>query len=156
MTKKELYLKRQKAIKIIDTVTPFIFWLLLLTALYLIISGIISSFHNINEITTLLNTKAFTGEELLANYNSLIAKYGEWVIGNGAKGFTITFINISKAVFNSKMIVFTVFGLILLLNAYLWGKWLLPYISKNLKESNQDMTNLTILDMEQKLNEKKD
>ena len=97
------------------------------------------------EIINMLDTKTYTGEELQANYQFLVEKYGEWVIGNGGSGFQITFVNIGHALFSGLMITNCIFFVVFLVSAYLLGKWLLPKLSAQILLDNQDMVNLIIL-----------
>ena len=80
-----------------------------------------------------------------ANYTYLVEKYGEWVIGNGGNGFTITFVNVGKALFSGLMITNVILSGVLFISAYVLGKWLLPKISAQILIDNQDMVNLQVL-----------
>ena len=144
-TGEEIYKSNQKKAKIFRILTPIVFWVLIGAAILCFILAIRHSLGNIAEITNKLNTKKFTGEELQANYNELIAKYGEWTIGNGGAGFQIRFVNIGRAAFSGIMIAnFTLSG-IFLLSAFLLGKWILPKTATIIEQNNIDMVNLTIL-----------
>lgn len=145
LTPEEIYKKNQKKSKVLRTLAPICFWGFLALAIICLIFAIKNSFGNVAEIIDLLNTKKHTGEELQANYQFLVEKYGEWVIGNGSSGFQITFINIGQALFSGLMIVNCIFFVVFLASAYLLGKWLLPKLSSQILLDNQDMVNLTIL-----------
>ena len=93
----------------------------------------------------LLDSKKYTGVELQSNYSYLIDKYGEWVIGNGSTGFTITFINIGRALFSGLMVTNGILSVVFVVSAFVLGKWLLPKISAQILLDNQDMVNLTVL-----------
>lgn len=104
-----------------------------------------NSFGNVAEIMEKLDSKKYSGEQLSQNYQYLIDKYGEWVIGNGSTGFQITFVNIGHALFSGLMITNCVFFVVFLLSAYILGKWALPKISAQILIDNQDMVNLVVL-----------
>ena len=75
----------------------------------------------------------------------LIEKYGEWIIGTGGSGFTITFIHIGHALFSGLAITNAICSVVFLVSAYVIGKWFLPRLSTQIITNNQDMVNLTIL-----------
>ena len=97
------------------------------------------------KLCTCLKIKNYTGAELEENYAYLVEKYGEWVIGNGGNGFTITFVNIGHALFSGLMVTNLTLSLISFSSAFILGKWILPKISAQILIENQDMVNLTIL-----------
>ena len=145
LTPEEIYKRNQKKSKVLRTLAPICFWGFLALAIICLILAIKNSFGNVAEIINMLDTKKYTGEELQANYQFLVEKYGEWVIGNGGAGFQITFVNIGHALFSGLMITNCIFFVVFLVSAYLLGKWLLPKLSAQILLDNQDMVNLTIL-----------
>lgn len=145
LTPEEKYKRNQKISKILRILTPVCFWVCIAVSIICLIFAIKNSFGNIAEITSLLDSKKYTGAELQANYDFLIEKYGEWIIGNGGAGFMISFVNIKNAVFSGVLIVNIVLCIIFFVSAFLLGKWILPKISKQLLIDNQDMVNMTIL-----------
>lgn len=145
LTPEEIYKRNQKKSKVLRILAPICFWGFLALSVLCLIFAIRHSFGNVAEICNLLDSKKFTGEELQANYNYLIEKYGEWVIGNGGTGFQITFVNIGHALFSGLMITNCIFFVVFLVSAYVLGKWLLPKLSAQILLDNQDMVNLTIL-----------
>ena len=144
-TAEEIYKKRQKKAKALKLLAPIMFWGCLALSIICLVFAIKNSFGNVGEIISMLDSKKFTGEQLQANYAYLVGKYGEWVIGNGNAGFVIYFIDIGKAVFSGVMLANAIFSVVFFISAYLLGKWLLPLISRQLTQDNQDMVNLTIL-----------
>ncbi len=145
LTPEEIYKRNQKKSKVLRILAPICFWGFLALAIICLILAIKNSFGNVAEIINMLDTKKYTGEELQANYQFLVEKYGEWVIGNGGAGFQITFVNIGHALFSGIMITNCIFFVVFLVSAYLLGKWLLPKLSAQILLDNQDMVNLTIL-----------
>lgn len=145
LTPEEIYKRNQKKSKVLRILSPICFWGFLALAVICLIFAIRHSFGNVAEICNLLDSKKFTGEELQANYNYLVEKYGEWVIGNGGTGFQITFVNIGHALFSGLMITNCIFFVVFLVSAYVLGKWLLPKLSAQILLDNQDMVNLTVL-----------
>lgn len=145
LTPEEIYKRNQKKSKVLRILAPICFWGFLALSVLCLIFAIRHSFGNVAEICNLLDSKKFTGEELQTNYNYLIEKYGEWVIGNGGTGFQITFVNIGHALFSGLMITNCIFFVVFLVSAYVLGKWLLPKLSAQILLDNQDMVNLTIL-----------
>lgn len=145
LTPEEIYKRNQKKSKVLRILAPICFWGFLALAIICLILAIKNSFGNVAEIINMLDTKKYTGEELQANYQFLVEKYGEWVIGNGGAGFQITFVNIGHALFSGLMITNCIFFVVFLVSAYLLGKWLLPKLSAQILLDNQDMVNLTIL-----------
>ena len=145
LTPEEVYKRNQKKSKVLRILAPVCFWGFLALSLICLIVALKHSFGNIDEITSLLDSKKYTGEELQANYEFLIEKYGEWVIGNGGAGFVITFVNIKNAVFSGMFIVNFILSIVFFASAYILGKWIFPKISSQVLLDNQDMVNLTIL-----------
>ena len=129
------------------------FWLFLILSIVCLYFAIRNSFGNIAEIINLLDKKNCTGEELQANYQYLIEKYGEWVIGTGGSGWTISFINIGRALFSGIMIMNCIFFVVCLTLSIL-SKWLLPKIAERIKDSSQDTVNIEVLKMVDNNNKK--
>lgn len=144
-TPQEIYKSNQKKSKILRISAPIVFWVFIALSILCLILAIKNSFGNVAEIIDLLDSKRFTGEELQANYSYLVAKYGEWLIGNGGSGFQITFVNIGHALFGGLMITSLVLCVFFLAGAYILGKWVLPKLAEQILIDNQDMVNETIL-----------
>lgn len=145
MTKQELYERNRKRSKILSVSAPFVFWGLIILSVLFLAVALRNSAGNMNEITSMLDSKKFTGEELRANYAYLTDKYGEWIIGNGSTGFQLTFVNVKNAVFGGFAIAMGVSAVLCFIGAFVLGKWLFPMLSKKIIQDNQDMVNLTIL-----------
>ena len=86
LTQEEIYKRNQKKSKVLRMLAPIVFWGFLALSIICLILTIKNSFGNVAEIINMLDTKKYTGEELQANYQFLVEKYGEWVIGNGGAG----------------------------------------------------------------------
>lgn len=145
LTAEEVYKKNQRKAKFLKIAAPICFWGFLALGIVCLCLAIRYSVGNIIEITSLLNDKVYTGEQLQSNYNYLVDKYGEWGIGNGGAGFTIRFINIGKALFSSAFILNITMACFFILAAFILGKWILPKIANQIIAGNQDMVNITIL-----------
>lgn len=141
----EIYKRNQKISKILRILSPICFWGFLVCAIVCFIFAIKNSFGNIAEILELLDSKKYTGEMLRQNYEFLVEKYGELIVGNGGAGFQITFVNVGHALFSGLMITNCILCVVCLVSAFVLGKWLLPKISAQILIDNQDMVNLTIL-----------
>ena len=149
-TPQEIYKSNQKKSKILRISAPIVFWVFIALSILCLILAIKNSFGNVAEIIDLLDSKRFTGEELQANYVYLVAKYGEWLIGNGGAGFQITFVNIGHALFSGLMITSLVLCVFFLAGAYILGKWVLPKLAEQILIDNQDMVNMKVLEQSSK------
>lgn len=145
LSAEELYKRNQKRAKILKRLAPVCFWGFLALSALCCVLAFCNSVGNIGEILRMLDDKAYTGEQLQANYNYLLDKYGEWIIGSGSTGFTITFVNIGRAFFSGVAVATSILSMIFFICAYVLGKWLLPKIAEQILLDNQDMVNLTIL-----------
>ena len=150
--KTKIYLQNRKKAKIYKRITPLVFWGLIALSIFLFAVAIKNSLGNMDEITSLLNNKKFTGDELRANYLYLIDKYGEWVIGSGSTGFTLTFINVKSAIFGGLAVATGIGAIVCFIGAFLLGKWILPALAEKYTQDNQDLANLTIFEIEKKQN----
>lgn len=145
LSPEEIYKKNEKKAKVLKMLSPIAFWGFLILAGLCLILAFKNSYGNIAEILRLLDDKVYNGEQLEANYNYLLNKYGEWTIGSGGYGFTIRFINISKALFGALMVSNLIMSVCFVVLAVLLGKWVLPKVAKQIEEENATMVNLTIL-----------
>lgn len=149
LSAEEIYKKNQKKAKVFKRLAPICFWGFLALSIMCLIFAIKNSFGNMAEILDLLDSKKYNGEQIKQNYLFLIDKYGEWVIG-GSNGFTITFVNVGKALFSGLMITNLILCVLFLVSAYVLGKWALPKIAEQILSDNQDMVNMTILKQKDK------
>ena len=144
-TAEQVYKSNQAKAKILKFAAPICFWGFLALGIVCVALAVKYSIGNMVEIFNLLDDKIYTGEQLQANYNYLVEKYGEWGIGNGGAGFTLRFINISNALFSHAFILNLTMACFFILSAFILGKWILPKIAKQIVANNQDMVNITIL-----------
>lgn len=144
-TPEEIYKGNQQKSKLLRRISPIIFWGCLALSILCLVLAIRHSFGNVAEIMELLDSKKFDGDQLRDNYQYLTNKYGEWVIGNGSMGFQITFVHVGHALFSGLMFAFLFLSVTMLVSAFVLGKWLLPKISEQILQDNQDMVNLTVL-----------
>lgn len=147
LTIDEIVAKKQKRAKLISKLAPIIRWVFLGLSILCFYIAIRNSIGNLIEIFDKLDDSRFTGDELQANYTYLINKYGEWHIGKGGSGFSIVFINIKRAIFSGVMLTFFIGGIILLTSSFVFGKWLLPMLAKDMQEDAQSTTNVELLKM---------
>lgn len=145
LTPEEIYKRNQKKSKVLRILSPICFWGFLALSVICLVFAVKNSFGNVAEIIEMLDTHSHTGDELQANYQYLIVKYGEWVIGNGGSGFQITFVNVGRALFSGLAIANAIFCVVFLVSAYVLGKWLLPKLSAQILIDNQDMVNMVVL-----------
>lgn len=146
MSKVDIYKANQRKAKWLKVAAPIVFWGCWVLAIICFILALKHSLGAVEEITTLLDTATHTGEELESNYNMLIGKYGEWVIGHGGTAFQIVFINLKRAVFSPFVTTNFIMTAVFIAAAFLLGKWLLPTLSAKITNENQDMVNLTVLE----------
>lgn len=145
LTPSQMLEKREKQIKWLKILKPIIQWGSLALAIIFLIIAFKESFGNMSEIINMLDGKLYNDAELQANYEFLLQKYGEWIIGSGNSGFIITFVNVGRAMFSGLMITSLIGSIIMFVTYSIIGKKLLPKIIDKLKEDNQTMTNKAIL-----------
>ena len=145
LTNEQIYNKNKRKAKLIKKLSPICFWVLCGIAIICFVLALRYSIGNIMEIMSLLDKKAYNGEQLEINYLYLIEKYGEYVIGNGGMGFQVKFVNIGNALFSKLFVFYFISFVIMLSGAFILGKWALPRIANQIDENNQDLVNLTVL-----------
>ena len=144
-TSEQIYNGNVKKVKIIKAMTPFIFWGLLAMGIVCLVLAIRGTFGNLAELIALLDNEKYNGSELQNNYNYLITKYGEWVIGNGGAGFTIRFVDVKQVAFSGFVLFIFLMSVLLITSAFVLGKWVLPRLANQIEQENQNMVNRTIL-----------
>ena len=141
--------KNKRKAKWLERIAPICFIVFLVLAFVCLVFAVANSFGNIKEIITLLDKKGSTGAELSANYQYLIEKYGEWVIGTGGNGWTISFIDVGHALFNGLLYTNLILSAIFFVLAIL-SKKLLPKIAQQISENDQEKINMITLKNEEK------
>lgn len=149
-TSLEIYNGNVKKIKFLRFITPIVFWGLLALSVICLVLAIRGTFGNLGEMISLLDNDKYTGEQLEHNYNYLIAKYGEWVIGTGGAGFTIRFIDVKKVAFSGFVLFIFLMAIFLCITAFVLGKWVLPKLADQIEKENQNSVNRAILEEKDK------
>lgn len=105
-----------------------------------------NSIGNVTEILDLLSKDKYSGEELIANYQYLVEKWGEWeLVGEGGAGLVIRYVNVGNALFSGLMITFTIFTVIFLVLAIILGKIVFPSLVKYYIANNESMVDIATL-----------
>lgn len=105
-----------------------------------------NSVGNITEILQLLDKEVYSGEEIKANYDLLVEKWGEWeVVGEENSNFTIRYINIGNALFSGLMMTYLSFTIASFCAAIILGKIVFPLLVKMYKNNNDEMVDLATL-----------
>lgn len=80
------------------------------------------------------------------NYNELVARWGEWeIIGGGAHGLTIRYVNVGNALFSGLMVTFATLTIVSLCLAIILGKIVFPSLTKHFKNNNDEMVDMATL-----------
>lgn len=161
LTAEQMYKRNQFRAKIYKNLAPVIFWVFISLFALFIILALSNSWGNITEIINLLDKDVYTGEEISANYQYLINKYGEWVIiGKNAGNFSVQFVDIRAAFFSGLMITYIISSIVCFIIAIMAGKIILPKIAQFYCDNNQDMVNMATLqtnaEIQKQRNRKKD
>lgn len=105
-----------------------------------------NSVGNVTDILELLDKDAYTAEQLTENYAMLIEKWGEWEIVNaGGAGLVVRYVDIGNALFSGLMITYCILTVLSLVCAILFGKIILPLLSKHFADCNTEMVDLATL-----------
>ena len=155
LTSKQIYKRNQFKSKCFKTLAPITYWLFI--GLVLIFGGLAikNSIGNVTEIIQKLDKDTYTRQEISANYQELVEKWGEWtVVGYDGSAFEISFINISKALFSGLMKTYTTLTIVSFGLSIILGKIVFPKLGNYFRDSNQDMVNLATLDTQEIIKEK--
>ena len=161
LTAEQMYKRNQFRAKIYKRLTPIVFWVFISMFALFVVLAISNSWGNITEIIGLLDKDVYTGQELSANYQYLIEKYGEWIIiGENAGTFSVQFVDIRAAFFSGLMITYIILAIVCLAIAIIVGKIVLPKMAQYYTDNNQDMVNMATLqtnaEIQKQKNKKKD
>ncbi len=102
----------------------------------------------------MLDKSKYSGEELVANYQYLVGKWGEWeLVGEGMAGLVIRYVNVGNALFSGLMITFSIFAVISLLLGIVLGKIVFPSLVKYYTANNETMVDIATLKSAQQIDE---
>lgn len=154
LTAEQIYKKNQSRVKTFKILGPVIFWFSILLTVIFVILAFANSIGNITEILDLLNKDKYSGEELAANYQYLVGKWGEWeLVGEGMAGLVIRYVNVGNALFSGLMVTFSIFAIISLLLGIVFGKIVFPSMIKYYTANNESMVDIATLKSAQQIDE---
>ena len=152
MTNEEIYKKNKARAKRVRILKPILKIVLICLALIFLLVAVRNSLGNLLEIVEKLDKKKYTETQLVANYQSLIAKWGEWeVIGADKAGLVIRYVNIANAMFSGLMITFSILFAVTVFIMFVLDKIVFPIIIKGCETDNEDLVNLTSLRTAEKI-----
>lgn len=94
----------------------------------------------------MLDKEKWTGTELQENYAQLVEKWGEWeIIGEGAAGIVVRYVNIGNALFSGLAITFATAAFASFAIAIVLGKIVFPMLHKHYKNSNDELVDVATL-----------
>jgi hypothetical protein len=108
-----------------------------------------NSVGNITDILSKLDSDKYNRGELIANYNELAVKWGEWEL----IGVSVRYIDIGNALFSGLMVTFSTFTLVSLCLAFILGKIVFPSLRKYYENTNNEMVDLATLQSATQINE---
>lgn len=146
MTTEELYKRNKKKAKILKTMAPILYWLLIALTIIFVILMFQNSIGNITEILHLLDDSIYTGEEITEHYKMLIEKWGEWeIIGADNAGLVVRYVDIRNAMFSGLMILYAFLAGLSFVLAIVLGKLVFPSLSKYYTANNSEMVDMATL-----------
>lgn len=146
MTAEQIYKKNQSKIKAFKILGPVTFWAAIIFTIIFLILALSNSIGNVTEILDMLDKSKYSGDELVANYQYLVAKWGEWeLVGEGMSGLVIRYVNVGNALFSSLMVTFFVLAIIFLLLGIIFGKIVFPCMVKYYNNNNESMIDIATL-----------
>ena len=105
-----------------------------------------NSVGNVVEILDLLDSKKYSELQLAENYALLVEKWGEWeIVGAGTAGLVIRYVDVGSALFSGLMMTFCTLTVISFVCALLFGKVVLPLMTKHYECSNRELVDLSTL-----------
>ena len=108
-----------------------------------------NSVGNITDILQKLDNDVYNKEEIIANYNELAVKWGEWEI----IGASVRYIDIGNALFSGLMMTFSTLALVSLSFAIILGKVVFPLLKRYYENTNEEMVDLATLKSASQLDE---
>ena len=152
MTNEEIYKKNKRRAKNVRILKPILKIVLSLLAVVFLIIALRNSIGNLLEIVQKLDKKQYTEAQLVDNYQSLIARWGEWeIIGADRAGLVIRYVNVGNAVFSGLMITFSILFAVTVFIMLILDKIVFPVIIKGCETDNEDLVNLTSLRTAEKI-----
>jgi hypothetical protein len=146
MTVEQIYQSNKRKARVFKILTPIVLYLLLGATLLFFCLTMKNSIGNVMEILEKLDKEKFTGAELAQNYTELVAKWGEWeIIGNGASGLLIRYVNVGNALFSGLMVTFATLMMVSLCLALILGKIVFPSLAKHYSNNNDEMVDMATL-----------
>jgi hypothetical protein len=113
-----------------------------------------NSIGNVVDILNALDKKTWSGEELSANYQALIEKWGEWeIIGQGSAGIVVRYVDIGNALFSGLAITFATASFVSFACALVFGKIVFPLLYKHYKNSNEELVDIATLQSATQIND---
>jgi hypothetical protein len=116
------------------------YFFLVLTIIFVILT-IKNSIGNVTYILAQLDSSTYNKEELVANYNQLADKWGEWEL----IGISVRYIDIGNALFSGLMVTFCTLMFVSFGLAFLLGKIIFPTLRKYYENNNDEMVDLATL-----------
>lgn len=130
--------RRAKTFKILSVISLYFFLVLALVFVWFMFQN---SVGNITDILQKLDGDVYNKEEIIANYNELAAKWGEWEI----VGASVRYIDIGNALFSGLMMTFSTLALVSLSFAIILGKIVFPLLKRYYENTNEEMVDLATL-----------
>jgi hypothetical protein len=143
LTVEQIYTKNEKKRKvfaILGSVTWYSF--LSLAVLFFGLTAD-NSFGNLAEIVNLLDENTYTQEELNANYEYLVDKWGELEIADtNSSESSIKYIDVEQALFSDSMSTYSILSLGAFVAAVTFGKITFPLLVRHFRKNNAEMAEM--------------
>lgn len=113
-----------------------------------------NSVGNVTEILAALDKENYTALELQENYQSLVARWGEWeLVGENSAGLAIRYVDVRNALFSGMMITYTTFCAIFFVCAIVFGKIVFPMLAKHYENTNTELVDMATLKSAEQINQ---
>lgn len=107
---------------------------------------IVNSVGNVTEVLNLLDKDAYTPEEIVANYQMLVDRWGEWTLTDIVLGgLSVRYIDIGAAMFSGAALLYAILSATFLLIYIVFGKITLPLLAKMYANNNVEMVDIATL-----------
>ena len=140
-TSEQIYKGNKKKAKLFKTLSVISFYVFLVLTFIFLGFMLRNSIGNITDILHKLDGNIYTGEEIIANYNELAARWGEWEI----IGASVRYIDIGNALFSGLMITYSTLAIVSICLALILGKMIFPLLKKYYENTNEEMVDLATL-----------